>query len=122
MNGYNPFPSTVLLLKQHDVPYTVKWAKSPNGVDIEDENGLKKLEGLYPRAQLYDNTYKTNNKNLAFFQIVALNHLGKAFSCSFGKGVADAGSLWHLACSCVGATAVVGLGLCMGAVEIYGAE
>lgn len=33
---------------------------------------------------MYDNTYQTNNKGLAFFQVVALNHLGKAFSCAFG--------------------------------------
>ena len=34
--------------------------------------------------QLYDNTYKTNNKGLAFFQVVGLNHLGMAFVCGFG--------------------------------------
>ena len=97
MKGYNPFPTTILLLNGKGIPYTVKWAKSPNGDDIEDENGLKKPEGLfwttpwtekqwgqYPWVQLYDNTYKTNNKNLAFFQVVALNHQGKAFSCAFG--------------------------------------
>jgi len=39
---------------------------------------------LYPWVQLYDNTYRTNNKGLAFFQIVALNYLGMAFSCGFG--------------------------------------
>jgi len=33
---------------------------------------------------MYDNTYKTNNKGLAFFQVVSLNQLGKVFSCAFG--------------------------------------
>jgi len=32
---------------------------------------------------MYDNTYKTNNKNLAFFQVVGLNNQGMAFSCGF---------------------------------------
>lgn len=33
---------------------------------------------------MYDNTYKTNNKGLTFFQIVGCNHLGMSFSCRFG--------------------------------------
>jgi len=32
----------------------------------------------------YDNTYKTNNKKLALFQVVGLNHSNKTFSCGFG--------------------------------------
>lgn len=32
---------------------------------------------------MYDNTYRTNNKNLAFFQVISLNNHGKTFSCAF---------------------------------------
>jgi len=80
------------LLNEKNIPYKVKWA-----VALNDSDELRKPEGLfwttdwckkqwrqYHWVQLYDNTYKTNNKNLAFFQIVALNYLGIAFSYAFG--------------------------------------
>lgn len=33
--------------------------------------------------QLYNNTYKTNNKGLTFFQVIRLNYLGMAYFYSF---------------------------------------
>jgi len=39
---------------------------------------------MYYWLQMYDNTYKTNNKGLAFFQVVGVDNLGKFFSCAFG--------------------------------------
>jgi len=47
MKGYNPFLITILLLNGKGIPYTIKWVKSPNGNDIKDKNGLKKLKGLF---------------------------------------------------------------------------
>ena len=65
------------MLDDEIIPYQVKWA---NNVDGSDDDELRKPEGifwstkwceeqwaLYPWVQLYDNTYKTNNKGLAFF-------------------------------------------------------
>ena len=92
--GYTPFQATMKLLDDEGVSYHVKWAKrSPSSPDSEP----RKPEGLFwsyewskkqwlqsPWVQLYDNTYKTNNKGLAFFQVVGLNHLGMAYSCGFG--------------------------------------
>lgn len=52
----------------------------------------------YPWVQLYDNTYSTNNKGLALFQIVHKNHLGKSVSCAFGliDNEREEGFNWHL--------------------------
>ncbi|KAK0644221.1 hypothetical protein B0T16DRAFT_460297 [Cercophora newfieldiana] len=47
MKGYNLFLFTILLLTFKNIPFVVKWAKSPDSTDIEDENGLKKPEGLF---------------------------------------------------------------------------
>jgi len=82
------------MLDNQGIDYQVKWAQSRNNSGDDD---IRKLEGLfwstdwmkkqwacYHWVQLYDNTYKTNNKGLAFFQVVALNHLGMAVSCGFG--------------------------------------
>ncbi|RYP07121.1 hypothetical protein DL764_002716 [Monosporascus ibericus] len=33
---------------------------------------------------MYDNTYKTNNKGLAFFQVISIGSLNKVFSYAFG--------------------------------------
>jgi len=94
MAGYTPFQATMKLLEDEGVSYTAKWAEG-SGTSSEDEN--RKPEGLFWTydwckkqwaenhwVQMYDNTYKTNNKGLALFQIVGLNHLGMAFSCGFG--------------------------------------
>lgn len=53
---------------------------------------------LFPWVQLHDNTYTTNNKGLAFFQVVGLNHLGMTFSCGFGliSNERDEGVNWFM--------------------------
>lgn len=89
LRGYKPFQAVMKMLDERNIPYQTKFQ--------DDDADLLKPEGLfwttpwcseqwaqYPWVQLYDNTYRTNNKNLAFFQIVGLNHLGMAFSCGFG--------------------------------------
>ena len=76
------------LLEERNIPYTVKWAE---GSDDTKPEGLfwstPWSYGQWKRhhyVQLYDCTYKTNNKGLALFQVVGLNHMGMAFSCAFG--------------------------------------
>ena len=32
---------------------------------------------------MYDNTYKTNNKNFAFFNVISLNYFNKYFNFRF---------------------------------------
>ena len=94
LGGYNPFPATIKKLEEENVPHDIQWAENPTE---DDDNVPLKPVGLfwttpwsltewakYHWVQMYDNTYRTNNKGLAFFQVVALNHLGKAFSCAFG--------------------------------------
>jgi hypothetical protein len=71
--GYTPFQATMKLLDDEGVTYTTKWA----ACSTEES---RKPEGLFWTykwcmdqwaqnywVQMYDNTYKTNNKNLAFF-------------------------------------------------------
>lgn len=87
LDGYTPFQATMKLLDERGTHYTVLWAD-------EDQT---KPQGLFwspdwcaqewkksSRVQMYDNTYRTNNKGLALFQIIGLNGLGKSFSCGFG--------------------------------------
>jgi hypothetical protein len=94
MAGYSPFQATMKLLDDEAVSYKVKWARAQ---EDGDNNAEKKPVGLFWTyewckkqwaqgywVQMYDNTYKTNNKGLAFFQIVGLNNLGMAYSCGFG--------------------------------------
>jgi len=90
MAGYTPFQATMKLLDDEGVSYTSKWAKDSSGSDTTKPEGLfwtyKWCETMWAQGhyvQMYDNTYKTNNKGLAFFQVVSLNNLGMAFSCSF---------------------------------------
>jgi len=85
--GYIAFPATMKLLDDAGVHYTVKWSASD---DRKPEalfwttDWSRKQWAMYQWVQLYDNTYKTNNKGLALFQVVGLNHMGMAFSCGFG--------------------------------------
>ena len=82
------------MLDEQEISYQVLWDESP----LESESiTLRKPRGVffttkwceeqwvrYPWVQIYDNTYRTNNKGLAFFQVVGRNHLGMSFSCGFG--------------------------------------
>ena len=87
LDGHTAFQATMKILEDKDFEFSVQWS-------ADDENkptGLfwtipwcDEMWKLYPLVQMYDNTYKTNNKGLAFFQVVSLNHLGKVFSCAFG--------------------------------------
>ena len=79
-------------LDDEKISYEVKWAPAlPKNPDLLKPEGLfwstdwcQEQWALYPYVQLYDNTYRTNSKGLAFFQVVALNHMGIAVSCAFG--------------------------------------
>jgi hypothetical protein len=92
LNGYTPFQATKKLLDDEGIMHQIKWAAAPDDGEAERKpEGLfwtykwcEKQWVLYPWVQLYDNTYRTNNKGLAFFQVVGLNHLGMAFACGFG--------------------------------------
>jgi len=87
LEGYPDFQAAKRYLDDESIHHTVLW--SPNDPT--------KPEGLFwcpewcqqqwqrnPWVQEYDNTYKTNNKMLALFQVVGINHSNKTFSCGFG--------------------------------------
>lgn len=75
------------MLERAKVYHTVKWSKSdptkPEGM-FWALDWSKNEWKLSPWLQLYDNTYKTNNKKLAFFQVAGINAMGKIYSCAFG--------------------------------------
>jgi hypothetical protein len=87
LEGYTDFQAAKRYLDDESIHHTVLW--SPNDPT--------KPEGLFwcpewcqqqwqrnPWVQEYDNTYKTNNKMLALFQVVGINHSNKTFGCGFG--------------------------------------
>ncbi|KAK4096481.1 hypothetical protein N658DRAFT_489925 [Parathielavia hyrcaniae] len=69
-DGYSPFQSTMKLLDERDVLYKVLWSADdpdkPEGFMSTDDVS-KEQWALCPWVQMYDNTYKTNNKGLALF-------------------------------------------------------
>jgi hypothetical protein len=85
--GYTPIQSAIKDLDDRHIRYEIRYSTEepdkPEGLFWSDpwceEQWVK-----YPWVQMYDNTYNTNNKRLAFFQIVGVNHFGLAFSCAFG--------------------------------------
>jgi hypothetical protein len=85
--GYTPMQAAIKDLDNRNVRYEIRYSTEepdkPEGLFWSDpwceEQWVK-----YPWVQMYDNTYNTNNKRLAFFQIVGVNHFGLAFSCAFG--------------------------------------
>lgn len=86
-DGYTPFQGTMKLLDERGVPYRVLWsAADPNKPEglVWTSDFCKQQWALNPWVQMYDNTYKTNNKGLAFFQVMSIGSLNKVFSCAFG--------------------------------------
>jgi hypothetical protein len=87
--GYTPFQATKKLLDDEGIYHTVKWAevegeeRKPEGL-FWSFDWCKKLWSQNDWIQMYDNTYKTNNKGLALFQVVGLTNANMAFSCAFG--------------------------------------
>lgn len=86
-DGYTPFQGTMKMLDDRKVPYRVLWS----AVDPNKPEGLvwttdfcKEQWALNPWVQMFDNTYKTNNKGLAFFQVISMGSLNKIFACAFG--------------------------------------
>lgn len=106
--GYTPFQLMMKHLDEKEIPYQVLWAEnssSNEGVEMRKPEGLfwttswcEQQWVRYPWVQMYDNTYKTNNKGPALFQIVGRNHLGMSFSCGLGwsttRGKAASTGLW----------------------------
>ena len=87
LDGYTDFQAAKKYLDDEAIHHTVLWSHNDN----------TKPEGLFwcpdwcqqqwqrdPWVQEYDNTYKTNKKLLALFQVVGINHSNKTFSCGFG--------------------------------------
>lgn len=75
------------LLIERDIPHKVLWSASdsnkPEGL-VWTNDFYKQQWALNPWVQMYNNTYKTNNKGLALFQAISIGSLGKIFSCAFG--------------------------------------
>jgi hypothetical protein len=92
LGGYTPFQATKKMLDDEGI-----YHQSSGPLILTVPRARKEKEGLLwalpwceeqlirdPLVQMYDNTYKTNNKGLALFQMVGINNLGKCFSCAFG--------------------------------------
>ncbi|KAJ4294809.1 hypothetical protein N0V88_005043 [Collariella sp. IMI 366227] len=74
-DGYTPFQGTMKLLEERGGPYRVLWsATDPNKPEglVWTDDFCKQQWALNPWVQMYDNTYKTNNKGLAFFQVMSI--------------------------------------------------
>ncbi|KAK5651107.1 hypothetical protein OQA88_13270 [Cercophora sp. LCS_1] len=94
LGGYTPSQALIKALDEEGIPHTVLWeAEAADGVGAATRRpeGLfwtypwcEKQRNLYPWAQMYDDTYRTNNRGLALFQTVGKNHLKMVFSCAFG--------------------------------------
>lgn len=91
LDGYTPFQAAMKYLDEQGVHYEVKWARS-SANDPEGQVPLalfwskpwcEKVWKEYPWVQLFDNTYKTNDKGWAFSQIVTMTNLDQAVSCAF---------------------------------------
>jgi len=87
LHGLTPFQATMKLLDDANISYEVLWGNSeqtkPTGLFWSPQWAANEWK-LYPWVQMYDNTYRTNNKGLALFQIVGINCFRMAFSCGFG--------------------------------------
>lgn len=110
--GYTPIQSTIKCLNEQKVRYKCLWEKKDGTVDWNeddpehhgncelgndgfDSRGFKPVTiwwttkwceevwKAFPHVQLFDNTYKTNNKNWAFSQVVTLSPHNLALSCAF---------------------------------------
>ncbi|KAK3358198.1 hypothetical protein B0T25DRAFT_605785 [Lasiosphaeria hispida] len=87
MKGFTPFQALKKLLDKEMITHTIKY----DSEDPTKPTGLswatawsKKQWVTNSKVQLYDCTYKTNNKKLALFQVVGLNSLGMAYSMAWG--------------------------------------
>ena len=86
-DGYTPFQSTMKILNEGGIPHRVLWsATDPSKPEslLWTNDFCKQQWALNLWVQMYDNTYKTNNKGLALFQIMSIGSLNKIFSCGFG--------------------------------------
>jgi hypothetical protein len=87
LDGYTPVQATLRMFHERGYHHAVLPSRDnpykPEGLFWTLPWGEEQWR-LYPWVQMYDNTYKTNNKNLAFFQVVSLNQYGKTFNCAFG--------------------------------------
>lgn len=87
LDGYTPFQATMKLLDEKGISHNVLWSPEdptkPLGLFWSPAWCSEEWKNNH-RVQMYDNTYRTNNKGLALFQIVGMTPVGKAFSCAFG--------------------------------------
>lgn len=87
LDGYTPFQATMKFLDEKGIHYKVLWSPEdqtkPLGLFWSPSWCAQEWKKNH-RVQMYDNTYRTNNKGLALFQIVGMTPIGKAFSCAFG--------------------------------------
>jgi hypothetical protein len=100
--GYTPFQATMKLLREKNVPFQVNWADEeetkPTGLFWTHDFGMEQWK-QHPWVQMYDNTYKTNNKNLAFFQVMTVNNSNKLMSlaCALINNEREEGFDWLMA-------------------------
>ena len=87
LNGYTPFQATKKMLDDDGIHHSVLWDPDDNTKPLDlywgGSDWSDRMWKAHPQVQMYDNTYKTNNKGLAFFQIVNPTGHGLVFSCAF---------------------------------------
>lgn len=87
LDGYTLFQVTIKCLDKKGTYYLVMWAPKdptkPLGLFWSFKWCVEEWKKT-SKVQMYNNTYRTNNKGLVLFQIISISFIGKAFSCGFG--------------------------------------